>query len=358
MGDKLKEIHVMVTAAGAPGAPGIIKSLRLNGEREIRIVGTDINPQSAGLFMVDKSYIVPRGKDKDFIPRMLEIAAIEKIDTIQPLATDELPSFAENIERFEAIGTKVLVSKPKFLERANNKGKLYSFLESKGIPAPKSVMVSQLAEFKDAVYKLGYPNIPVCVKPQVSKGGRGFRIIKKEIDKLNILLNSKPDSTLVTLEDMLSILKDAKPFPQLVVMEYLPGDEYSVDLLAKNGEPLIVVPRKRGTIKLGISFAGKIEENNEVMEMAKAISKVLKLDYNVNMQLKYAADGVPKIIEINPRVSGTIVLCTGGGVNMPYLGVKLALGEATPEITPNYDTEMIRYWQEVFIDPEGHTFQL
>jgi carbamoyl-phosphate synthase large subunit len=157
---------------------------------------------------------------------------------------------------------------------------------------------------------------------------------------------------------MLSILDGNNRFPELVVMEHLPGDEYSVDLLVKDGEPLAIVPRKRDSIKLGISFVGTIEKNDKVINMAMAISRALGLDYNINLQLKYAADGIPKIIEINPRVSGTIVLGTGGGVNMPYLGVKLALGEAIPKVNPAYNTRMIRYWQEIFIDPQGHPFQL
>ena len=358
MGNKLRDINVMVTAAGAPGAPGIMRSLKQNNERGIRIIGTDTNPDSAGLFMADKSYIVPHGKSYDFIPKMLEIATAEKIDAIQPLATDELPAFAENIHLFEKIGTKVLVSKPQALKVANNKGKLYSFLEASGIPSPQSIMVTQQPEFEKAVYEMGYPDFPVCVKPQVSKGGRGFRILKEDINKLETLLNSKPDSTLITLDDMLSILDGNNRFPELVVMEHLPGDEYSVDLLVKDGEPLIVVPRKRDSIKLGISFVGTIEKNDEVINMATAISRALGLDYNINLQLKYSADGIPKIIEINPRVSGTIVLCTGGGVNMPYLGVKLALGEAIPRVSPAYNTRMIRYWQEIFIDPQGHSFEL
>jgi carbamoyl-phosphate synthase large subunit len=358
MGNKLRDITVMVTAAGAPGAPGIIKSLRQNKERRIRIIGTDINPDSAGLYLADKSYIVPPGKAPDFIPRMLEIAASEKIDAIQPLATDELPAFAENAHRFEKIGTKVLVSKPEALEIANNKGKLYRFLEARGIPTPKSFMVTQRPDLEKAVYEIGYPALPVCVKPQVSKGGRGFRILREDINRLETLLNAKPDSTLITLGDMLSILNGNNRFPELVVMEHLPGDEYSVDLLVKDGEPLAIVPRKRDAIKLGVSFVGTIEQNDKVINMATAISRALGLDYNINLQLKYAADGIPKIIEINPRVSGTIVLGTGGGVNMPYLGVKLAMGEAIPKVSPVYNTRMIRYWQEIFIDPQGHHFQL
>jgi len=47
-----------------------------------------------------------------------------------------------------------------------------------------------------------------------------------------------------------------------------------------------------------ITFIGTVERNEEVAEIANRIVKAIGLDYNINMQLKYSADGIPKIIEI------------------------------------------------------------
>ncbi|TFH41501.1 MAG: ATP-grasp domain-containing protein [ANME-2 cluster archaeon] len=360
MGDQMykDKINIIVTAVGAPGAPGIIKSLRMNGERILNIIGTDMNPESVGLSMVDKFYVVPPGTSPEFIPAMLEIAEKEGVDVILPLATYELMSFSENKAKFENIGVTVLVSDPVPLEIANNKGKLYEFLEKKGILVPKYKKVDNFHQFEKYVYELGYPNVPVCIKPQVSKGSRGFRILNDNIDKLDLLMNHKPDTSITTLEEMQLTLKNANPFPKMVVMEYLPGKEYSVDVLVRKGEALITVSRLRDVIKLGISFVGIVENNIELEEIANKIVKEIGLDYNINLQFKYSISEVPKIIEINPRVSGTIILCTGAGVNLPYLAVKMALGEEIPSIKPEYGTKMIRYWEEVFIKNNGRSYQL
>jgi len=356
--EMMRDITVLVTASGAPGAPGIIKSLRLNRERKIRIVATDMNPDSYGLFVAEKGYVVPPGTSDEYISEMLKIAEKENIDVILPLSTYELMPLSKNKDKFVDLGTEVMVSDSEPLEIANNKGKLYEFLRGEGIPVPDAVMVESLSVFEGSVFKLGYPDVPVCVKPQISKGSRGFRILRGDIDRLDSFLNSKPDNTITTFEEMISILENAEPFPKLVVMEYLPGKEYSVDLLVKNGEPLITIPRARDVIKLGISFIGTVEYNEEVAEMANKIVRAIGLDYNINLQLKYSSEGIPKIIEVNPRVSGTIVLCTGAGVNMPYLGVKMALGEEIPQMEPKYGTKMIRYWDEVFITPNGSSYML
>ena len=65
-----------------------------------------------------------------------------------------------------------------------------------------------------------------------------------------------------------------------------------------------------------------------------------------------------KVIEINPRVSGTIVMCVGAGANLPYLGVKYALGEPIPPVDVEWGTRMVRYWQELFRAPDGTNFHL
>ena len=358
MGSRLNNITVMVTAAGAPGAPGIIKSLRINGERDIKLIGTDMNKDAVGFFMVDKHYVAPPGDSPDFIKSILNICNKEQVDVVLPLSTNELMSFSRNVDKFKKEGIRVAVSRSEALEIANNKARLYEHLNNNGILVPKTINVNTVKEFESAIYKLGYPENPVCFKPQFSKGSRGFRIINENIDKLDLLMKYKPDSTITTLEETIKILSDAKKFPELIVMEYLPGREYSVDTLVRNGNAIITIPRYREVIKQGISFIGVVEKNTEVIDISNKSVKSIGLDYNIGIQIKYSADNEPSVLEINPRVQGTIVLCTAAGVNMPYFGVKLALGEEIPKCEPKWGLKMIRYWEEVYVLPSGEQFRL
>ena len=358
MNHGLRDVTVLVTAAGAPGAAGIMKSLRLNGERRLRIITCDMNTAAAGFYLADKAYKVPAGRSGDFIPSLLNIAVDERVDVVLPLATDELLPLARNKRLFQDLGTTVAVSNPHSLEVANNKGRLCQRLRERGLPVPRAYTADSLAELHEAAAALGYPGNPVCLKPQVGKGGRGFRILKADIDRFDLWLNHKPDNTFATLEEMTAVLAGTNPFPPLVVMEYLPGDEYSIDLLLKDGETLAAIPRRRDAIRLGVCVRGTAEKNDEIISQASKIAGLLGLDYNINMQFRYSADGQARIIEINPRLSGTNVLCTGTGVNMPYLAVKLALGEALPEIKPRWGVRLLRFWDEVFVDETGESFLL
>ena len=49
-----------VTGAGGGIGQGVIKSLKMIKDIDIRIIATDINELSAGLYAVDKSYIIER----------------------------------------------------------------------------------------------------------------------------------------------------------------------------------------------------------------------------------------------------------------------------------------------------------
>jgi carbamoyl-phosphate synthase large subunit len=350
------ELTVLMTGAGAPGASGIVRSLRATDERDIRIVGVDMNSEAYGFALVDERYVVPAGDDEAYIPRMAEIADRVEADVILPLTTAEIEPLAANRETFEAT---VMVSDPDALDVANDKGKLYGFLAEAGFEsAPAYHRVDTEDGFVDAVEKLGYPDRPVCFKPPVASGMRGFRVLDERTDRLTRLLEEKPDTAVTTLEEVLPILSSAEAFPELAVMEYLPGEEYSVDVLAMDDSVGPVVPRSRSRTRAGITFEGTVEQREDLIAEAADISRNLGLEYNVNIQFRYDADGEPKVIEINPRVAGTIIMCVGAGANMPYLGVKHALGESLPAVDIEWGTHMVRYWQELFRSPDGRTFHV
>ncbi len=142
-----------------------------------------------------------------------------------------------------------------------------------------------------------------------------------------LLMNEKPNNIFIGFDEFLSICKGANTFPELIIMEYLPGEEYSVDVLADNGRFISAIPRSRDHIKMGISFVGTAVRDKEIIDYSERIVEGLKLNGNIGLQFKRDNNGIPKIIESNPRVQGTIVLCTAAGENMVYEAVKLSLGE-------------------------------
>jgi carbamoyl-phosphate synthase large subunit len=352
---KLKDIRVFITGAGAPGAPGIIKLLRKVTERNIEIFGGDARPEiSVGEGLLDKIFQIPFPESPDFIEKVLQICLNEKVDIVIPLVTRELSVFAENRGLFIEKGIPVSVSDPEPLTISNNKYLLMKFCRENNIPVPAFHLVKSLNEFREAARLLGYPEEKICFKPPVSNGLRGFRIIDDSQDRLFSLMNEKPNNIYISFDEFISICNSAHTFPELIVMEYLPGDEYSVDVLVDKGRYISAIPRSRDHIKMGISFVGTVVQDLEIINYSRRVVEGLKLNGNIGLQFKRDKNGIPKIIESNPRVQGTIVLCTAAGENMVYEAVKLGIGEEVPVPKVNWGVKMIRFWDELFIDSNGN----
>jgi len=75
--------------------------------------------------------------------------------------------------------------------------------------------------------------------------------------------------------------------------------------------------------------------------------KLFNFHSNVNFQFAFQKN-TPKLIEINPRMSASIHFSNYGGINLPYLAVKQALGETLPKKNITYGAKMIRYGTEIF----------
>jgi len=75
----------------------------------------------------------------------------------------------------------------------------------------------------------------------------------------------------------------------------------------------------------------------------------MNFNFNVHIQFKLSEEKIPKLIEINPRIAGGISLPMAAGINLPFLAVKLALGEKLSNHKVNNKMRMIRYWKELFV---------
>lgn len=342
-------VHVLMTGAGAPGAAGIINCLLKDSA--IKLSVADADELAVGKFLHPSFLKIPKAGADHFIQEVYARCTAGKIDVILPLVTKELFPLSENKNRFAEAGIKVLVSSADAIQIANNKASCYQFLQERDITVPKFFTASTTEEFIHAAFELGHPQQPFCFKPAVANGSRGFRIVWDSINEAEQLFHHKPYNTYITYAHAVKILA-SQPFPPLVVTEYLPGEEYSVDCLAHNGKTILVVPRLRQKTVNGISVQGRFVEEADVMKYCSRIIETIGLHGNIGIQVKRSKDGVPLLLEINPRVQGTIVAGLGAGVNLPLLAVKQEMGLpiSPEELQVKWGTAFSRYWTEVFYE--------
>jgi carbamoyl-phosphate synthase large subunit len=318
----VRPLTVLVTASGAPGTAALLRALRLNGERHVRLVGTDMSPQAIGRHFCDAFYVVPPGGDSAFPDAMLELATREHVDAVLPQSSFDLAGLAETRERFAEAGIAVLVSPPETIRRANDKAEAYALLQQIDVPAPAWRRVTGGRGLAAAAEELGYPDRPVCFKPVFSSGSRGFRVLDATVDRARQLLEERPGSLAMRLTDVLQVLPEDGG-PELLVMELAQGKERTIDGIANAGTLVLGHPKTREAMRAGLAMYFESLADDALVELARRIVSALAIDHFFNIQL--VGD---RVIEINPRIS-TVVYQED--VNLPYLGVKHALGEISDE---------------------------
>jgi carbamoyl-phosphate synthase large subunit len=346
-------INVLVTGGGAPGIAGTIYALRNNSDRRpVRIITCDMNSDAVGKYMSDKFYVVPKATSPNFFEAIMNIAIQEKIDVVLPQVTNELPVLSSNIESFSSKGIKVAISSKNSIERANDKWTLLEVSKDCRVPAPKSLLTYSESSLIEAVKKFGYPNKKVIVKQRQSSGLRGLRVLSEDSWDVKRFLTEKPEPIELSLEQLLSILRRGS-WPELIVQEYLPGEEYSVDVFRGNSGA-IAIPRLRKKMRGGITFHAVVEMNEKMQEFSLKLAESLDLRFCFGFQFKLSDEGIPKILECNPRVQGTMVTSVFAGYNVIWWSIKEVLGEevSIPEPIKN-KVQFIRYWGGIAINDEG-----
>ena len=340
----MKPITVMVTASGAPGTVALLRALRENGEREVRLVGTDMSERAVGKHLCDAFHIVPGGADPAFPDAILAVAEREGADAILPQSSFDLEGLAEHVDRFPM---PVLVSSPDAIHRSNDKAETYAMLHRLGVPAPEFRRVNGAYEMEAAARELGYPDRPMCFKPVFSSGSRGFRILDPTVDRAHQLLNERPGSVAMRLEEAVELLPN-EGGPDLLVMELATGGERTIDGIGDGHEIVVGHAKTREAMRAGLAMYFVTLDDPELMRIGNQLVEELAIEHFFNIQL--VGDCV---IEINPRIS-TIVYQED--FNLPYLGVKRALGEISDDELRTYAPRIrpgrtaLRYFDQLEFD--------
>jgi carbamoyl-phosphate synthase large subunit len=340
----MRPLRILVTACGAPGTAALLRALRANGERDVHLLGSDMQEGPIGRRLCDAFSQVPPGSSPLFASAVLGLCERERIDAILPQSSHDLSGLAGAKGDFAAAGIAVLVPSADTVRIANDKAATYELLDQIGVRAPLWRRVRGGRELAKAAVELGYPTEAVCFKPVSSSGSRGFRVLDPTVDRRHQLLHGRPGSLAMRLEEVVELLPEVGG-EELLVMELSEGGERTVDGIAAGGRVLLGHPKTREAMRAGLAMFFQTIEDDALMEVADRIAGAFGLEHFFNIQLVGDA-----VIEINPRIS-TIVY--QDDLNLPYLGIKHALGEIDEDELATYARRIrptrraLRYFDQV-----------
>lgn len=278
-----------------------------------------------GIFVYEQ-YIgnVPFINDKGCIKALAKIVKENNIDAIYP-AMDLIVEVLKRQEK--ELGCMVIASCAETSSLCLSKRNSYKKLEAV-IPVPKLFNPTDNVEF------------PVFVKPDMGYGSRDSKKINSK-EELNCFLQNKID---------------------MLVCEYLPGNEYTVDCFTdQNRKLLFAGARTRSRVMNGISVNTKpVKDDSLFVELAQKINSVIDFRGAWFFQVKKNSDGRLVLLELASRLGGSSGLFRACGINFALLSLYDAFGLPVAILANNYDIEMDRAldsrykleldYNEVFID--------
>ena len=300
---------------------------RVGGHR-VRLLASHPDADAAVLEAADEAFLEPRfDGDKDRLAWYLDTCRTHRVDLFVPGFGKA--KLAPHAAAFAAVGTKLLIpADADTLTLLHDKARFTAAAVAAGLPMPWTREVGDAAGFDEALDDLAALGLPACVKPPQGVFGAGFWRLDPGISAFAALMD--PDTRCLPPRVMRAALTDAQGPTPLLVMEHLPGDEWSIDALCDQGRTIAAVARRKTGRAQAIEVAGP------ALDIARAAIALFGLSGLVNLQCKAAGDrdADPRLLEINARMSGGCLYTAASGVNLPWWHVALALGLAQESDIP------------------------
>ena len=276
----MDNIKVAVFPAGSEIGLEICNALKF--EKYIELFGLTSVPDHSQMVFGRLCY-VPFYTDEHFIQKLNAVLEENEINYIYP-AYDDILLFLT--ERQAEIKAKIITSPLKTIEITRSKRKTYEYLREEDFIPKVYHSAEEIKEY------------PVFAKPDIGQASQG---VKK-----------------ITSKEELIFEEYGK---EVVVSEYLPGEELTVDCFTdKDGNLLSYIPRKRLRIRNGIAVRSElVESTEEIARIAIRLNQCFVFKGAWFFQIKKDVRGAYKLLEIAARIPGTMGLTRNLGINYPML---------------------------------------
>jgi len=315
-----EDVAVLVTGAGGPAGIAMLKSL--SKDPGVRVAAADMDGWAAGLYLVPGSarVVIPPGDAPEFADVLLDRCLRLGIGFVVPTVDAELRPLAAARTVFEDAGVRLMLPPARALDLTLDKLAL-AIACADVVRVPRTECLNEGTDADSWSY-------PVIVKPRTGSGSRGISLVRSGAD-----LNAR------------------RPAGGFLVQEFLPGEEYSIDVLADaDGRVVAGVPRARARIDSGVSVAGRTVHDQELVRFGTAVASTLGLAFISNVQARRDEAGRPALLEVNPRPPGSLPLTVASGVDMPRMALDALRGGTLPDHAGFREKAMVRFLDERFLD--------
>jgi carbamoyl-phosphate synthase large subunit len=294
-----------------------IASLGLKG----KLIAADLSAASPACHVADAAEIVPRAGCIEYIPGLLDIVKKYNISLVLPMTDLDIRSLARQRAKFDAVGCSVMIGSEESIKLCRDKAAFQDVLSSAGLA---TIRTMTLEDFRaDQFY-------PCFVKPLRGSASVGTGVINND---------KELKAHVATFGEL------------LVVQEYVPGQEFTVDVFrGRDGTVHCIVPRLRMVVRSGEVEKGITIRDKRVMEDSAKLAGLLGDLWGVFCcQCKIETGGRPRFFEVNPRFGGGSPLSIAAGANLPRYVLQEILGKPIDkDIDFQENMMMLRYDQAVF----------
>jgi predicted ATP-grasp superfamily ATP-dependent carboligase len=287
----MKKYNVLIYPAGTE--IGLEINRALSYQRNINVIGANSTFDHSDFVYDNIIHDVPFVSSEHLFDTIQKIIIDHDIDLIFPAHDDALIQFSKWAD-YNTLGTATVVTSPHdTCYVCRSKTRTYNYL-------CKIIKTPQLYDSKQEITQY-----PVFLKPDAGQGSKNTFVVANA-EELDFYYHKSED---------------------YVISEYLPGDEYTVDCFTdKDGSLRYISARSRERISNGISVRSMAYTDSQIDDIAHKINNTLVFNGMWFFQLKRDKNGELTLLEIAPRVSGTMGFQRAMGVNLPLLSAYNSMG--------------------------------
>lgn len=259
----------------------IMKSLISFLSKDFKIIGIDTNNIGDANKYCYRFYKSPNPKNSTFINFIKK--RLKQVSWAFFFVDEEIKKIILNKKKLGINFKKIILSPKKTIDLCLNKRKFMFF-------------------FKKIKINVPFPNhkYPMIAKPVNGRGSRNIYIIKNKSD-LKYFIKKK----------------------NYIIQKYIRGKEFTVDcLFDKKGKIIFDLARER-IVTRGVSVIGKIVKHNRISSYIKHIASKLIFCGPINFQFIEDYDKKLWLIEINPRLAGSVEFSIRSGFKIIHQAIKI-----------------------------------